>query len=459
MEILLIKGAKFLESNFGPGAECLDEGEREQHERVWKTAPVRVRTPAKQDDELEPSDSENEYDEDDTDAREANKIVEKYKTLYRPEDAPPPSCMASSHLSSLPKAMVLPDAAPGGENEEVHLFVNSADVATPRGLADGAKLNSSNQGRQSSEGDRHGGEDAVDIERQQRLREMEARAKRQQQIERQRFLLNLDPGSWEKLADDGYFQKGEDDLMAAASEEKSVRGVTDRFCMLLHALGALLDRRSYVDETGQRHLISFRSAIFLEESISARRQRQAQATVDPSEQLRMSESILLKAQSLCNYALDGGGSSMTPRDALDECIRDLQIAIQIRAEHSPGELAETRQSIGYVYYSRGSCLLEKPPEDKHLYTADAYETAEHLFKECLSHYFEALGLYHARDGPDGELTVRMECNIALVYGQLSRMSPEAYIESAEMHYLQAIKDSTRISGNTHRPTKPLNPKP
>ena len=34
-----------------------------------------------------------------------------------------------------------------------------------------------------------------------------------------------------------------------------MRGVTDRYCCLLHALGALLDRRSYVDETGQRHMV------------------------------------------------------------------------------------------------------------------------------------------------------------------------------------------------------------
>jgi len=38
---------------------------------VWKDAPVRVRTPAKATAELNPSESD---DEDDTDAREANKI-------------------------------------------------------------------------------------------------------------------------------------------------------------------------------------------------------------------------------------------------------------------------------------------------------------------------------------------------------------------------------------------------
>ena len=48
------------------------------------------------------------------------------------------------------------------------------------------------------------------------------------QVERQRYLLNLDPATWEKMAEEGYFQKAEDDLTAAAKEEKAVRGVTDR---------------------------------------------------------------------------------------------------------------------------------------------------------------------------------------------------------------------------------------
>jgi len=49
---------------------------------------------------------------------------------------------------------------------------------------------------------------------------MEERAVRQQQVERQRFLLNLDPASWEQMAEEGYFQKAEDDFKAAAAEEK-----------------------------------------------------------------------------------------------------------------------------------------------------------------------------------------------------------------------------------------------
>jgi hypothetical protein len=106
MEILLIKGAKFVESNFKPhgmGGD-LDAGEQMQHERVrprcdaplfgpcrswsqemayatrlmlvrtrqvWKDAPVRVRRPARREQEPDISDTEEESD---TDAHEADMI-------------------------------------------------------------------------------------------------------------------------------------------------------------------------------------------------------------------------------------------------------------------------------------------------------------------------------------------------------------------------------------------------
>lgn len=152
-----------------------------------------------------------------------------------------------------------------------------------------------------------------DGDRQKRQKEMEERALRQREVERQRFLLNMDPGSWKSLAEEGYFQKGEDDFKAAAEAEKAVRGVSDRYCVLLHSLGALLDQRSSVCDTDhERHMISFRSALFLEESIRARRERAAiLGKLEADEELRLSETILLKARGLCDYALDGGGPDMT----------------------------------------------------------------------------------------------------------------------------------------------------
>ena len=287
MEILLIKGAKMM-ANLGsasPGG--LDPGEQRQHERVWKEAPVRVRTPAKHDadDAAEVSGSDEEGA---IDAHEVNKIVEKFHSLYSPDTPTPRASDAPhaphAHPSSHPGTRGEAAAAHSVEADDtVHLVVDAADVA--RGQ------------------DGPGGGDSA---RHKRVQEVQARALKQQQLERQRFLLNLDPGSWQRQADEGYFQQGEDDLMAAAAEEKAVHGVSDRHCELLHALGALLDSRSNVDQTGQRHLISFRSALFLEQSIQARRERASLAAgVDAAEELRMTDSMILKAQSLCNFALDG----------------------------------------------------------------------------------------------------------------------------------------------------------
>ena len=287
MEILLIKGAKMM-ANLGsasPGG--LDPGEQRQHERVWKEAPVRVRTPAKHDadDAAEVSGSDEEGA---IDAHEVNKIVEKFHSIYSPDTPTPRASDAPhaphAHPSSHPGTRGEAAAAHSVEADDtVHLVVDAADVA--RGQ------------------DGPGGGDSA---RHKRVQEVQARALKQQQLERQRFLLNLDPGSWQRQADEGYFQQGEDDLMAAAAEEKAVHGVSDRHCELLHALGALLDSRSNVDQTGQRHLISFRSALFLEQSIQARRERASLAAgVDAAEELRMTDSMILKAQSLCNFALDG----------------------------------------------------------------------------------------------------------------------------------------------------------
>jgi hypothetical protein len=225
----------------------------------------------------------------------------------------------------------------------------------------------------------------------------------------------------------------------------------------LHALGALLDRRSYVDETNtQRHMVSFRSALFLEQSIQARRERAAMVDkVEAAEELRMSESIILKAQSLCNYALDGAGPEMSGCDALDECLKDLDVAIEIRARLHDAQLPETHQAVGYVHYVRATCVMEKKPEDKLLFTSDLYATPQALYKKCLEPYFECLGMYHERDGPDAETTLRMQCNLALVYGQLSRIEPELYVETAEVYYKRAIEESTRLSGKTHRRTRRL----
>lgn len=77
---------------------------------------------------------------------------------------------------------------------------------------------------------------------------------------REQELLNLDWRCWKRLADEGYFQRAEDDLMAAARLEQERNGNSDRYASLLYALAALYDKRSFDDVTGQSTALSLTSA-------------------------------------------------------------------------------------------------------------------------------------------------------------------------------------------------------
>lgn len=46
--------------------------------------------------------------------------------------------------------------------------------------------------------------------------------------------------------------------------------------------------------------------------------------------------------------------------------------------------------MGYVHYVRATCIMEKPVQDKHLYTADTYQTPQQLYKMSLEPYFQVL---------------------------------------------------------------------
>jgi len=159
--------------------------------------------------------------------------VEKYKTLFRPDNAAPVTAALHKPAGAKVQDGQAGAAARRGYDDIVH---KAADGVMGR---EGARAEP--DAVASGNGVAGAGDDALgaaDGDRQKRLKAMEERAARQRELERQRFLLSLDPATWEPLAEEGYFQKAEDDFKAAAAEEKAVRGISDRCCLLLHALGA-----------------------------------------------------------------------------------------------------------------------------------------------------------------------------------------------------------------------------
>ena len=121
--------------------------------------------------------------------------------LYRP-DNPPTSLLLPTSLSTLAAASSSSASQDATTRDMEQIVVVGVGEGGERGTGvdfAGGPLSSSSSAAPS----------AADRERQQRLKEMEERALRQQQVERQRFLLNLDPGTWEQMAEEGYFQKAE----------------------------------------------------------------------------------------------------------------------------------------------------------------------------------------------------------------------------------------------------------
>jgi hypothetical protein len=275
-------------------------------------------------------------------------------------------------------------------------------------------------------------------------------------------LLAIDPSCWVQLAESGMYQRAEDALSEAAKVELELHGKTDRYCSLLHGLGALYDRRSYEDVTGQRNELSYQSAIFASQALAARRdllaacqdlpssKEQAESIANHKE--KISSSLALVGQSYCNFALDGASKRLTARDALMKAEVHLREALALREEMNHRELAEAEKGMGYLYYCRGSVLLQIPPDKRDMYKVEPADNPEALYLRALPFYFRSLSLYIERDGELVETSVRMTCNVAQVYQHLS-VSNATYIEQAYQWYKLALERQEEAFGDAHQRTR------
>ena len=180
--------------------------------------------------------------------------------------------------------------------------------------------------------------------------------------------MQVDPGRWVHLAESREYQKAEDDLSGAAKAEMAVNGVTDRYADLLHALSALYDRRSYDDVTGQRCELSYQSAKFATHSMDARRgllkacqdtpDKEGNAELIAMHKDKLAIVLALLGHSLCDFALDGANAVLPAKEALIKADGYLKEVLALREEMNSRELAEAEKGMGYLYYCRGSVLLQ-----------------------------------------------------------------------------------------------------
>jgi hypothetical protein len=280
--------------------------------------------------------------------------------------------------------------------------------------------------------------------------------------EKMASLLQVDPSCWIALAESGMYQRAEDTLSEAAKVEMETNGTTDRYCSLMHAIGALYDRRSYEDLTGQRCELSYQSTIFASQALAARRgllaacleqpPSKAQAELIANHKEKLASSLALVGQSYCNFALDGASKKLTAKAALIQAEMHLREALAVREEMNHRELAEAEKGMGYLYYCRGSVLLQIPPDKRGPYEVEPGDNPESLYLRALPFYFRSLSLYIERDGELVETSVRMTCNVAQVYQHLS-VSNANYIEQAYQWYKLALERQEEAFGAAHQRTR------
>ena len=282
--------------------------------------------------------------------------------------------------------------------------------------------------------------------------------------------MQLDAGCWQDMAEHGLFQKAEDLLTSAADLEEKKLGQTERYATLMHALGALYDFRSNVDVTGQQQMLSLKSAKFAERAVKVLHALVAKAINDQimgvtdgataqdgnrlSDQL--AKSLLMRGKSLCNTALDGSPSlEMTAESAFDDAERDVKDAAAIREKLRHSQLAEAVMAVGYVYYCRACRVLNSPDADS---VVGQIDYMEENYTMALEHYKRSLQMYIERVGNEHADSIRMRCNIALVYNVMSRMPCEKrmeYIEEAEKQYREVLKTQEKVFGKRHQRTQRL----
>lgn len=362
-------------------------------------------------------------------------------------------------LDNPPRVRVVPRREGGGSNraartttavryhmslmdeEEVRADQATASAQSRQSTAPAAAVNGGSEGAKSDD----------------TKRKLEELARAQTEA-RNTELMKLDWRCWKQLADEGYFQKAEDDLTAAARLEHEVHGESDRYASLLHALAALYDKRSYDDVTGQSNVLSLTSAQYAEESLNIRMQIQAKdESRKPSkeEELLLADTMVLYGNSLANYALEVQGTPKVPQSkAFEDGKRYVAAGLDIRTRLGDQKtIPENTFTLGYVYFCHAQCLWGHPKQ-KHVYSVDENDTAESLYKSCLQFYFQAAGLYAERDGEEAEGSIRMVCNVALATSQMAEINAD-YFGDAEQWYGKAIAIQEKVFGPGHRRTKML----
>jgi len=286
-----------------------------------------------------------------------------------------------------------------------------------------------------------------------RVAELEA----EQEKVKNAALMALDAGCWQEMAEQGLFQKAEDLLTSAAELEEKMSGQTERYAILMHSLGALYDFRSNVDVTGQQQELSLFSSKFAERSVQVLRSLTSKIGDDTSRRKRLTDylakSLLMRGKSLCNTALDGDCQDTTAEAAFDDAEKDVKEAASIREELRHNQLAEAVMAVGYVFYCRACRVLNSKDAES---VVGKIEFMEQKYAVALEHYKKSLNLYLERVGEEHTDSIRMRCNIALVYNVMSRMPCESrleYLSEAENQYQQVLKIQEKVFGKRHQRTQ------
>jgi tetratricopeptide (TPR) repeat protein len=241
--------------------------------------------------------------------------------------------------------------------------------------------------------------DTVDGSEYDELRSRREQVEHDQEKDRLRSLLKVDPACWQGLAEQGYFQKAEDTLLDSSAAELKLIGRTARYAQCMHALGALYDQRSNLDVTGQQQLLSLTSADYALRALQVWDDLVRADPAAPALQEQQAASLLLRGRSLCNFAIDGDGcrgGGPTEDEAFAMAAADLGRALEIRERLGLAGLAEAVMAVGYLHYCRAGCLMRTGRHGP--------DGAELLpdYREALRHYTRSLNLYIDRDGQVGE---------------------------------------------------------
>jgi len=297
----------------------------------------------------------------------------------------------------------------------------------------------------------------------EKIKKMREKVEQTQALQQKRILRELEPKCWEKLAEQGYFQKAEDSLNSAAALECEENGESERYARLLHAVGALYDFRSNSDVTGQQQALSIVSAKYCCESAKALRVI-VSARGDTCEReltSLLAAVLLLRGRSLCNSALDGDVPDMTVDVQFSEAHKDLDEATALRETSGSlqGEgLAESVMAVGYLWYCKAGRLVNQKGYSNRKKLLDGSglgpEELAVMYKKALENYNRSLALYISSVGEEHTDSVRMMCNAALVFNTWSKVPDDMEqrrerMVQGEEAYKHVLEIQERVFGNRH----------